>query len=83
MMVDDVVVDNGLKLLSCVFSDAVLCSYRKDVGFRIMGRCFKCPEWKRFEAEMDAEDERMMDEIDDIYEHPERHPDWYPSGVPR
>jgi hypothetical protein len=32
---------------------------------------------------MDEEDERVMDEIDDIREHPELHPDWYPSGAPR
>jgi hypothetical protein len=78
------VVDNGLKvLLSCVFFENVLCSFVRSAKLGVMVRCYECPQYRRFEAEMDAEDERMMDEIDDIREHPERHPDWYPSGVPR
>jgi hypothetical protein len=58
--------ENGLKVLSCVFLNDVLCSYRKDVKFGVMARCFKCPYFRRFEREMDVEDERVMDEIDEI-----------------
>jgi len=64
--------ENGLKLLSCVFSDDVLCSYRKDVGFRIMARCSGCPSYKKFEREMDEEDERVMNEVDEMRKNPER-----------
>ena len=83
ILVNDAVVEHGLKLLSCVLFKDVLCSFRKDVRSEIIARCFVCPQYRRFMAEMDAEDERVMNEIDDIREHPERHPDWYPSGVPR
>lgn len=52
------------KLLCCVLWKDVLCSYRKVLKFEFMDRCFTCPEYARFEREMDEEDERMMDEID-------------------
>jgi hypothetical protein len=58
--------ENGLKVLSCVFFPDVLCSYRKRVKFGVMDRCSKCPHYRRFEREMDEEDERVMDEIDEI-----------------
>lgn len=60
---------NELKLLSCVFSVDVLCSYHKDATFGVMNRCFKCPHYRRFEREMDEQDERIMDEIDEIRKH--------------
>jgi hypothetical protein len=53
-----------VKLLSCVFFNDVLCSYRKDERFTIMNRCLKCAEYERFEQQMDEEDERIMNEID-------------------
>ncbi len=67
------VVENGLKLLSCVFDDDVLCSFRKYAGFGVMERCFKCDHYRRFEMEMEEEDERVMNEIDEIREHPDRY----------
>jgi hypothetical protein len=33
-----------------------------------MARCLKCCHYRRFECEMDEEDERVMDEIDEIGE---------------
>jgi len=51
-------------VLSCVFWDDVLCSHRKSAKFYVMDRCFECSHYLRFEHEMDAEDERVMDEID-------------------
>lgn len=54
------------KMLPCVFLLDVLCSFRKSEKFAIMNRCFDCPHFKRFEREMDEEDERVMDEIDKI-----------------
>jgi hypothetical protein len=81
-MVDDVDVEHGLKVsLSCIFLENILCQFVKTAKFGIMARCFECPQYRRFQAEMDTEDERVMDEIDNIREHPERHPDWYPSGA--
>jgi hypothetical protein len=58
--------ENGLKCLPCVFWNDVLCSYRKDAKFVVMDRCFKCRHYTRFMREMDEEDERVMDEIDEI-----------------
>jgi len=54
------------KPLSCFFLPNVLCSFRKSEHFGVMSRCLKCPHFKRFEREMDEEDERVMDEIDEI-----------------
>jgi hypothetical protein len=54
-----------------VFFDDVLCSYRKDVRFGVMGRCLKCRHYRRFEREMDEADERIMNEIDEIRKNPE------------
>ena len=58
--------EKGLKVLPCVFWEGLLCSYRKDTRVGMMGRCFKCPHYAKFEREMDEEDERIMDEIDEI-----------------
>ncbi len=55
------------KLLPCLYRGSVLCSYRKDARVRIMARCDNCPEYRRFKREMDEEDKRIMDEIDEIY----------------
>ena len=62
------------KLLPCVFLDDVLCSFRKSEKFTILDKCRTCPYLKRFEREMDEEDERIMDEIDKIrkYGYPKR-----------
>lgn len=57
---------NGLKGLTCIFWDDVLCSYRKDSRSRILGRCLTCVHYRKFEAEMDEEDKKMMYEIDEI-----------------
>lgn len=62
---------DGLKVLSCVFLDDVVCSFRKDARFGVMSRCFKCTHYRRFMDEMDEEDERVMNEIDEIRKHPE------------
>jgi len=56
-------------VLSCVFFDDVLCSYRKSAKVYVMNRCFECPHFERFEHEMDEEDEKMMNEIDEIRKH--------------
>jgi len=57
----------SLKVLPCLFLLDVLCSYRKDEGFGVMARCFECSQYKRFMREMADEDERVMDEIDEIH----------------
>ena len=38
-----------------------------------MHRCYKCREYERFMREMEEEDERVMQEIDDIYKNPEKY----------
>ena len=54
------------KVLSCLFVLDVLCSCRRYDKLGIMGRCLKCPHYERFLREMDKEDQKVMDEIDEI-----------------
>ena len=70
---------NRRKLLSCMFLDDVLCSFRKSEKFGIMNRCLKCRHYRRFMQEMAEEDERVMDEIDKIrkYGYPRRWSDGF------
>jgi len=65
--------ENGLKLLSCVFWDDLLCSFRKDVRVRVMGRCLKCPEYGRFERAMEKEDEEEARFFEEVQKHPDRY----------
>jgi len=51
------------KVLSCMFHDDVLCSYRKTESFGIMDRCLKCVHYLRFLRVMGEKDEKEMDEI--------------------
>jgi hypothetical protein len=61
-LVDDV----GSKVLPCLFlGHEVLCSFRKDEKGAVMDRCLKCSHYLRFMAEMEEEDERVMNEIDE------------------
>jgi len=50
----------ALKATPCLLHSDVPCS------FGAVGRCGECPEWEIFEHEMDGEDERLMDEIEEI-----------------
>ena len=49
--------NSNRSVLSCVFWDDVLCSYRKDVEGSIMQRCFECGHYLRFVSEMGVEEE--------------------------
>ena len=57
--------DGSAKVFKCVFFDDVLCSFRKSEKFAILDQCAKCPYHSRFEHEMDEEDQKIMDEIDE------------------
>jgi len=48
----------------CVFLNDVMCSHRRSKSFSVGKYCLKCPHYEEFMREMDAEDERVMDEID-------------------
>ena len=61
------------KLLSCTFLSDVLCSFRKDEKFGVMGRCLKCEHYARFIREMDKEDEEMDKEVEDAFANPEKY----------
>jgi len=52
------------KLFSCLFLSDVLCSYVKGQRSGVLDRCMKCRHYERFLSIMDAEDEKVMDEID-------------------
>jgi len=71
--IPDLVDENGLKRLSCVFFDDVLCSYRKDAKSGVMGRCLKCPEYRRFERLMEKEDEEEARFVEEVQKHPDRY----------
>jgi hypothetical protein len=58
--------ETGSTSLPCLFRDDVPCPYRRDKKFGLMVRCFKCSHYERFMTEMQKEDERIMDEIDEI-----------------
>jgi len=60
------------KELSCFFLEDVLCTFRKAYASGIMNRCLTCPHYRRFEKEMDEQDERVMDEIDRIRKYGRR-----------
>jgi hypothetical protein len=51
----------------CVFFPDVVCSYRlTDKEFTILHRCMECSHHARFMREMEEEDEKTMNEIDEI-----------------
>lgn len=53
--------------LPCIFWDDVLCSFRRDTKDKIMDKCLNCCEYARFLRDMDAEDKKVMDQIDEIH----------------
>lgn len=56
------------KFLPCIFLDGVSCAYRKDANdFRVMARCASCTYYLRFLREMEEEDAKLMEEIDQIH----------------
>jgi hypothetical protein len=60
-------VDVEPKIFSCLFLPDVLCSYVKtEKSTGVMDRCLKCRHYKRFLREMAEEDEKVMDEIDEM-----------------
>ncbi len=50
----------------CLFLLDVACVHVKLKHTGIMPRCFDCESFKKFQAEMESEDRRVMDEIDHI-----------------
>jgi len=52
------------KYRSCAFIEGLMCSHRRSEKFSVGKYCFSCPHYERFMREMDAEDERVMAEID-------------------
>ena len=57
---------NGSKVLSCFFDVDVLCFHRKTESFGVMDRCLKCRHYEKFLRVMAEEDEKVMDEIDEM-----------------
>ena len=58
----------------CIFDEDVWCSHSKvPKSLRFASVCQSCKHFADFEAKMDEEDEREMDEIDDILRNPEKH----------
>ena len=56
--------DGQPKPFSCLFLLHIFCSFRKTEKFGIMDRCVKCRHYEEFLRIMDAEDEKVMEEIE-------------------
>ena len=54
------------KILSCLFLPDIFCSFRKTEKFGIMDKCLKCRYYEEFLQIMAEEDEKVMDEIDQM-----------------
>lgn len=52
--------------MPCVFLNDVKCPYRKNMKQYVLRQCEVCSHRERFEREMEEEDERIMNEIDEI-----------------
>jgi len=67
-MVDvDRAVDSSVqegKVLSCMFYDDILCSYRKSEKFGVMDRCLKCRHYEEFLREMEEFEDEAFEELD-------------------
>jgi hypothetical protein len=61
------------KVLSCMFWNDVLCSFRKYEKFGLMNRCLKCEHYLRFEREMDEEDQELDDYVREVEQNPDRY----------
>jgi len=70
------------KVYPCVFSNDVLCSYRKDVKTYIMDRCFQCSHYRRFETKMDEEDGVEDREVEEVFRRTAEKKGHEPSGCP-
>ena len=58
----------------CFFDDDVWCPHSEvPKHLRVRSVCQNCRHFADFEAEMDAEDEAVMDEIDDMWRNPEKY----------
>lgn len=63
-----------MESLLCIFSDEVWCKFDKvPKPLRVSSVCNGCVHYANFMAGMDAEDEALMDEIDDIRLNPEKY----------
>ena len=58
----------------CMFSDDVFCPFSKVTkDKRLSSVCLDCEHYARFMLDEAAEDERIMDEIDEIQKNPEEY----------
>jgi hypothetical protein len=63
-----------MESLLCLFSDDVFCPSSKVPRWeRISSVCSSCEHFGRLMRMMDEEDEKVMDEIDDIRRNPEKY----------
>lgn len=54
------------KSLQCSFLLDVLCPHKKYKGFRVFGKCFKCPHYLKFLREMEDEEQKFFDEVERV-----------------
>jgi hypothetical protein len=59
------------EVLSCVFFDDVLCSFRKSQKPKIMARCLKCSRYKRFGREMEKEEDEFFEFCEKVWTDPQ------------
>ena len=60
--------EDELKGLRCVFSDNVLCSFRKSLKSGVMDRCLKCRHYFAFMGRMEKKEDEFWKVHDEIRE---------------
>lgn len=56
------VLSSEKKLLFCVFSSGVLCSFRKNEKSAVLSRCFRCSHYLRFMREMEEKEDAFFED---------------------
>ena len=48
----------------CTLEVGKVCPHKKCEHTRILAKCFKCPHYRRFMADMEAEEEQFFKEVE-------------------
>jgi hypothetical protein len=65
------VLSSKKKSLSCMFWSNVPCLFRKSKKSTIMNRCLKCPHFKRFQRDIEKEEDEFFEFCDRVWADPQ------------
>ncbi len=54
-----------------MFFNDVLCPFRRTEKLTIIGRCLKCPRFKRYASDMEKDEDEFFDYCDRVRAHPQ------------